>query len=141
MSEVKKGISGVGQVRLSRPTNQLEEIIRFYCDGLGLALLLRFEKDQAGYSGAILGIAGTDIHLEFVSHEDGFSPKEISPPTEDHLLVLYLDESKEYEQISDRLGKLGWAPVAAKNPHWDLDGITYLDPDGWRVVLMLKRNI
>ena len=137
----KSAITGVAQVRQSRPTNQLPEILRFYCAGLGLDLLLQFEKDKAGYGGAILGVPGTDYHLEFVTHMDGFTGEQIRPPTEDHLLVFFLEGSLELDAIRAKLEKMGSVPVPAKNPHWDLDGVTYEDPDGWRIVLMMKRNI
>jgi hypothetical protein len=29
----------------------------------------------------------------------------------------------------------GYAPVAAFNPYWDRAGLTFEDPDGYRVVL------
>lgn len=134
-------MNAVAQVRLGRPTNQLDRVTRFYCDGLGLDLLLEFEKDQAGYGGAILGIPHTDYHLEFVTHEHDFSQEQIKPPTKDHLLVFYLENKTDYDEITARLAEMGHLPVAAENPHWDLDGVTFEDPDGWRVVLMLKRNI
>jgi catechol 2,3-dioxygenase-like lactoylglutathione lyase family enzyme len=141
MNEKSAKMNSVAQVRLGRPTNQLEEIVRFYCAGLGLDLLLEFEKDQAGYSGAILGIPQTSTHLEFVVHETGFTPIQIKPPTKDHLLVFYLANKSSYDAITTRLGEMGSQPVPADNPHWDLDGVTFEDPDGWRVVLMLERNV
>jgi hypothetical protein len=33
------------------------------------------------------------------------------------------------------LRSAGHAPVAAFNPYWDRTGITFEDPDGYRVVL------
>ena len=134
-------MSSVAQVRLGRPTKQLGEMIRFYCHGLGLNLLLEFDRDQAGYSGAILGVPGTDYHLEFVAHEAGFTQEQIRAPSKDHLLVFYLADTGDYDAITARLDAMGSQPVCAENPHWDLDGVTYEDPDGWRVVLMLKRNV
>jgi hypothetical protein len=29
----------------------------------------------------------------------------------------------------------GFVPVSAVNPYWDRDGVTFEDPDGYRVVL------
>ena len=141
MNETPLKMNSVVQVRLGRPTNQLDEVTRFYCDGLGLDLLLEFEKDQAGYAGAIVGVPQTDYHLEFVTHEAGLGLDQIKPPTKDHLLVFYLENKTDYDEITARLAEMGHLPVAAENPHWDLDGVTFEDPDGWRVVLMLKRNI
>ncbi|WP_037074866.1 VOC family protein [Pseudonocardia spinosispora] len=121
------------QVRIARPTDRLPEVIRFYRDGLGLTELFRFEE-HAGYRGIMLGLPGTDYHLEFTSHEAG-SP--CPAPTLDNLLVLYFDNAADAERTAQRLGELGHAPVAAENPYWtDNGGITIEDPDGWRVVLM-----
>jgi len=135
------GLNSVAQVRLGRTTSQLDEIIRFYCDGLGMDLLLQFDKDEAGYGGVILGLRGTNYHFEFVTHKNGFSADQLKPPTDDHLLVFYLENKADYETIIARLAKMDRVPVTARNPHWDLDGETFEDPDGWRIVFMLKRNI
>jgi hypothetical protein len=29
----------------------------------------------------------------------------------------------------------GFAPVTSFNPYWDVDGVTFEDPDGYRVVI------
>ena len=141
MDEEKIGVLSAVQVRLGRPTNRLDEMLRFYCDGLGLSTLMQFDKDQAGYAGVVLGVPGTDCHLEFVTHENGFSDDQIAPPSEDHLLVLYLEDLASHDQITGRLREMGFQAAAAKNPHWDKDGTLFKDPDGWGVVLMFKRNV
>lgn len=141
MKRSRSSISSLTQVRLARPTAQLDEIIQFYCQGLGFNSLLEFDWDQAGYAGVVLSIPGTDIYLEFVTHQKGFSKDEINPPTEDHLLVFYLEHKSDYEATKHRLVEMGYYPVKAKNQHWDLAGSTFEDPDGWRVVLMLGSNI
>jgi len=123
----------VRQVRVARPTGQLAEVIRFYRDGLGLAELYRFEG-HAGYDGVMLGLPGTEYHLEFTQHRDG-SPGRA--PTEDNLLVLYFGSRREAEATAARLAALGHPAVPPENPYWaDHGGITVEDPDGWRVVLM-----
>ena len=35
----------------------------------------------------------------------------------------------------DALNALGYQPVLAFNPYWDRRGMTFTDPDGWRIVL------
>ncbi len=47
----------IAQVRIRRPTDQLERVVRFYRDGLGLAVLGGFE-DHAGYDGVMIGLPG-----------------------------------------------------------------------------------
>jgi catechol 2,3-dioxygenase-like lactoylglutathione lyase family enzyme len=141
MNAKPEEILSITQVRVGRPTNQLAEMIRFYCEGMGLELLMNFPEDQAGYAGAVLGVPGSNYHLEFCVHEDGFTSSQISPPTDDHLFVLYLPGKAHYDTVVGRLQNLGHQPVRAKNSHWDLDGVTFKDPDGWRVVLMRQSNI
>src|SRR5262245_20874515 len=72
----------VRQVRIARPTDQLDEVVRFYRDGLGLTEIDRFEEHD-GFSGVMLGLPGSDYHLEFTSHVDG-SPGDA--PSGDNLL-------------------------------------------------------
>jgi catechol 2,3-dioxygenase-like lactoylglutathione lyase family enzyme len=123
----------VRQVRIARPTDRLEAIVEFYRDGLGLAELFRFE-DHAGYDGVMLGLPGTDYHLEFTRHHDG-SPGRA--PSLDNLIVLYFDSAGEAQDVAARLERLGHRAVPAENPYWaEHGGVTVEDPDGWRVVLM-----
>jgi ribosomal protein S18 acetylase RimI-like enzyme len=123
----------VQHVRIARPTDQLDKVVRFYRDGLGLPEIGRFDG-HAGYRGVLLGLPGTPYHLEFTQHDDG-SPG--PAPSRDNLLVLYLDEPVQAEQVAARLTALGHPRVAAENPYWTSNGaITVEDPDRWRVVLM-----
>ena len=60
----------VQNVRIARPTDQLDVVVRFYREGLGLPELDRF-AGHAGYRGVLLGLPGTQYHLEFTQHERG----------------------------------------------------------------------
>ena len=51
----------VRYVRIARPTGQLDEVVRFYCEGLGLPELGRF-AGHAGYRGVLLGLPGMRYH-------------------------------------------------------------------------------
>ena len=51
-------------LRVARPTDHMDDVIRFYRDGLGLEMLGAFE-DHAGFDGVMLGQAGAAYHLEF----------------------------------------------------------------------------
>ena len=124
--------SHVSQVRIARPTSRLKEVVAFYKDGLGLLQISSFEN-HAGYSGVMLGLPDKSYHLEFTQHEGG-SP--CPAPTKDNLLVLYLPEKKDVVRLAAQLRKLGHAPVPPENPYWNAKGLTFEDPDGWRVVLM-----
>lgn len=119
------------RVRVARPTDKLEEVVRFYRDGIGLIELGRFEA-HSGYDGVMLGLPGSDYHLEFTSHHDG-SP--CPAPSVDNLLVLYLESEQAAEIVSGRLADMGYSDVEPENPYWDGRSITIPDPDGWRVVL------
>ena len=123
----------VRNVRFARPTDQLDEVVRFYLEGLGLPELDRF-AGHAGYRGVLLGLPGTRYHLEFTQHDQG-SPG--PAPSRDNLLVLYFDDRTQVEQVASRLAALGHLPVEAENPYWTENGaVTIEDPDHWRVVLM-----
>ena len=122
----------VVQVRIARPTDQLEKVVQFYAKGLGLKILGSFQ-DHAGYDGVMLGLPGFPYHLEFTSHKNG-SP--CLAPSKDNLLVLYIPEEAAKNAIENRLKSQGYLAVAPENPYWQEKGITFEDPDGWRVVLM-----
>ena len=120
-------------VRIARPTDRLDEVVRFYREGLGLPEIGRF-ADHAGYRGVLLGLPGVPYHLEFTQHDHG-SPG--LAPSRDNLLVLYFDDPAQAERAAARLAALGHPRVEAENPYWTENGaVTVEDPDHWRVVLM-----
>ena len=116
------------QLRVARHTRRLDELVRFYRDGIGLPEIGRFE-DHEGYDGVFLAVPGTDAHLEFT----GGGTHEPPAPHPETLLVLYLGNHDTVASVCDRLGA---EPVEAANPYWDRNGVTILDPDGFRVVLV-----
>ncbi|MFR9752925.1 VOC family protein [Nocardia sp. 004] len=123
----------VAQVRIARPTDRLDEVVRFYVEGLGLRELDRF-VDHAGYDGVMVGLPGAEYHLEFTTHVDG-SPG--AAPSAENLLVLYFESERHRDEVAGRLGAFGVEPVSAENPFWAANGgVTFPDPDGWRIVLM-----
>ena len=122
----------VSQVRIARPTDRLEDVVAFYRDGLGLAEIGSFQG-HTGYDGVILGLPGADYHLEFTHHDHG-SPG--TSPSNDNLLVLYLPDAGVVEAMAARLENMGYKSVEPENPYWKANGITFEDPDGWRVVLV-----
>jgi catechol 2,3-dioxygenase-like lactoylglutathione lyase family enzyme len=116
------------QVRFARHTHRLDEVVRFYGEGLGLPELGRFD-DHDGYSGVFFGLPGTAAQLEFTSGGRHDAP----PPHLETLLVLYLGDG---EAVEERRRRIGAEPVASENPYWNTHGITLVDPDGFRVVLV-----
>jgi catechol 2,3-dioxygenase-like lactoylglutathione lyase family enzyme len=116
------------QVRFARHTGRLDEIVRFYRDGLGLPEIGRFE-DHDGYDGVFLALPGTGAHLEFTSGPD----HELPEPHPETLLVLYTGSR---EAVEETLRRIDGAPVEPANPYWKHHGVTIADPDGFRVVLV-----
>lgn len=122
---------GKAHLRVARPTDDLEAVVRFYRDGLGLEVLSEFQ-DHDGFDGVMLGWRGSSYHLEFTHHA---GQKVGRAPTEDHLLVFYLPDAEEWRQAVSRLRESGHEPVKPCNPYWETNGKTFEDPDGYRVVL------
>ena len=128
----------VTQVRIARPTDKLQEVVRFYCQGLGLRQLGGFENHN-GYDGVMVGLPGFPYHLEFTQHQHG-SP--CPAPTKDNLLVLYIPDRPSINTVVERLERMGYPAVEPENPYWQEKGaITIEDPDGWRLVLMPTQGI
>jgi catechol 2,3-dioxygenase-like lactoylglutathione lyase family enzyme len=118
-------------MRIARPTDDLRRLLPFYRDGLGLAVLYEF-KDHAGFDGIMLGLEGAPYHLEFTKkhgHQAGRAP------TADNLLVFYHPDEADWCDAVRRMQQAGFAPVRAFNPYWDQDGLTFKDPDDYRIVL------
>jgi catechol 2,3-dioxygenase-like lactoylglutathione lyase family enzyme len=119
------------KMRVARPTDHLESVARFYRDGLGFAELFRFE-DHAGFNGVMLGLPGAPYHLEFTTAQGHRAGR---APTADNLLVFYLPDAQQWNDAVARLRSAGYEPVASFNPYWDRDGLTFEDPDRYRIVL------
>jgi GNAT superfamily N-acetyltransferase len=116
------------QVRVARQSGRLDAVVAFYRDGLGLPEIDRF-AGHAGYDGVMLDLPGTGTHLEFTATAH-------TPPPDPHvedLLVLYVGDRAAVDRILERLDV---TPVASANPYWDGVGVTVVDPDGFRVVLV-----
>ncbi len=118
-------------LRVARPTDDLDALLPFYQQGLGLEILYRFE-DHDGFDGVMLGREGAPYHFEFTrarGHNAGRAP------TPDNLIVLYLPEAEAWRAAVQRMREAGFEPVPAFNPYWDREGLTFEDPDGYRLVL------
>lgn len=77
-------------LRVARPTDRLDDVVRFYTDGVGLARLGGFE-DHDGFDGVMLGVPGAAYHLEFTRKRDHITGR---APTKDNLLVFYLPDKE-----------------------------------------------
>jgi catechol 2,3-dioxygenase-like lactoylglutathione lyase family enzyme len=118
-------------LRVARPTDHFDEVVRFYTEGLGLSVIGSF-ADHEGFDGVMLGMDGAPYHLEFTrqrGHTVGRAP------TKDNLLVFYLPDGRLWRAAVERMTTAGYESVLSYNPYWDRHGRTYEDPDGYRVVL------
>ncbi|WP_405686429.1 VOC family protein [Streptomyces sp. NBC_00057] len=128
--------TGRSHVRLARPSRDLAAAERFWVGGLGLTVLFRAEAGREPGTHDLLMVGHPDAswHLELV--HGGGHPVEPRPTDED-LLVLYLDESVPQELV-DRLRDHGGRRVRSPNPYWNEWGVTVEDPDGYRLVLCTR---
>ncbi len=118
------------QLRVARHTERLDEVVAFYRDGLGLPEIGGF-RDHAGYDGVFLDIPGTGAHLELTTGGAHRAPQ----PHPESLLVLYLADELAVRATAAQLGA---EPVPPANSYWADHGLTFEDPDGFRVVLVAR---
>jgi len=119
------------ELRVARPTDNIDALLPFYCDGLGLKVLYRFENHD-GFDGVMVGAPGSHYHFEFTrarGHAAGRAP------SKDTLLVFYLPDEGEWREAVGRMKRAGFEALPAFNPYWDARGVTFEDADGYRVVL------
>jgi len=124
-------MTAVPILRVARPTDDLDALLHFYQQGLGLSLLYRFE-DHEGFDGIMLGRKESPYHFEFTQARGHAAGR---APTPENLLVFYLPDADEWSAAVKRMRDAGFDPVPAFNPYWDRDGVTFEDPDGYRIVL------
>jgi catechol 2,3-dioxygenase-like lactoylglutathione lyase family enzyme len=124
-------VTSIPKLRIARPSDDLDALLPFYERGLGLKVLYRFEGHD-GFDGLMLGGEGAPYHFEFTRARGHSAGK---APTQDNLLVFYVPYRAEWEAAVRRMRAAGFDPVPAFNPYWDRLGLTFEDPDGYRVVL------
>lgn len=118
-------------VRIARATSDLDAIAEFYVQALGLDVLFKFE-DHEGFDGLIMGKVGSPLHLEVTTGPHGCPTR---APDPDDLLVFYLGSQDQVRKIAAQMQSHGFQPVKSSNPYWDREGVTFEDPDGFRLVL------
>jgi catechol 2,3-dioxygenase-like lactoylglutathione lyase family enzyme len=118
-------------VRIARPTDQLDKVVRFYTEGLGLKILDHFEGHE-GFDGVMIGIPGELYHFEFTQQRGHFVGR---APTQDNLIVFYLPDQQEWQRAVEQMKEVGYESVKSYNPYWEERGVTFEDPDGYRIVL------
>ena len=78
-------------LRIARPSDDPNGLLRFYRDGLGLTVLDQFENHD-GFDGVMLGQEGAPYHFEFTKKHGHLAGR---APTEDNLLVFYFPNTGE----------------------------------------------
>jgi|SRR5262245_25985963 len=117
------------QVRIARPTRDLERLAAFY-RLLELPVIASFE-DHDGYSGVVFGLLDASRQLELVHHEG-----ETPAPTSEDQLVLYLGSAEQVARAGERIIAAGFEPRPASNPYRDRNGaVCFVDPDGYWLIL------
>jgi hypothetical protein len=107
---------------------------RFWSDGVGLSVLYRHTPTEPGtgeHALVMLGLPAASWHLELVHDADD---PVLPTPTPEDLLVVYLDGPAPHGLL-DRIEAHGGTRVPAHNPYWDRWGVTFADPDGYRLVV------
>ena len=119
------------RLRIARPSRDLNAATEFYTRALGLEVLAAFE-DHDDFDGVMLGHESWPYHLEFTRRRHApIAPR----PTDEDLLVFYLPERADWNAVVQRVRDLGAPAVESSNPYWDVRGVTFQDPDGYRFVL------
>jgi hypothetical protein len=121
-------------LRVARPTDNLSTITQMYIQGLGFRFLAEF-KDHQGFDGAIIGHPNHNYHLEFTHHRGTSVGR---APSQDNLLIFYIPDNGDWQNACENMCNAGFQAVTAYNPFWDIDGKTFEDLDGYRVVLQRR---
>jgi catechol 2,3-dioxygenase-like lactoylglutathione lyase family enzyme len=94
-------------MRVARPTDQLDKVVRFYTDGLGFQILYRFENHE-GFDGVMVGIPGEPYHFEFTQQREHIVGR---APTQDNLIVFYLPDRQEWHYAVNQMKAIGYEPA------------------------------
>ena len=121
----------VPHLRIARPVTDLSRSKELYCRGLGLQQTGSF-REHDGFSGVMLGRDDLNWHLEFtLCHRHPVEPDS----TVVDLLVLYFPDEGEWRKTCQQMVQAGFQRIDSFNPYWDVAGRTFIDSDGYRVVL------
>lgn len=116
--------------RFARHTNNIHALIKFYSEFLKFEVLGNFE-DHQGYNGVFIGHKNEGWHLEFTESNEPVK----HTFDEDDILVFYPADKKEFKDLIEHLEKNKIKKIIPKNPYWKSNGVMFLDPDGYRIVI------
>jgi len=114
--------------RVARPARDLAVSSALYRDLLRLDSRGGFENHD-GYDGVFFALPGGG-ELELTA-----GPVAPNGGTDEDLLVLYVSTLEEVRAIGASLSAAGVPNIESPNPYWNRFGQTFLDPDGYRVVI------
>lgn len=121
------------KLRVARHTQNLQPLIDFYTDVVGLTILGHFE-DHAGYDGVFIGDKNLGWHLEFTTSDEA----PLHEADEDDMLVFYADSKQHYNLLIEKANRQKIQRAEPKNPYWKDNGTMLLDPDGFRVMIAIS---
>ena len=122
------------QFRVARHTNQIKEIKDFYIKVLNFEILGEFQNHN-GYDGIFIGKPDLNWHLEFTTTHENINHHF----DKDDCLVFYPTTQQEYDEIIERLELHQIELIKSKNPYWNENGISFLDSDGFVVIVSLLK--
>ena len=118
-------------IRIARPVSSPGVSARMYMQGLSMEELGSF-TDHGGFDGVMLGHPGGDFHFEFTRCRH----HPVTPaPTPEDLVVFYVPDPEGWNMRCAAMRDAGFCEAESFNPYWDRIGRTFLDPDGYRVVV------
>lgn len=130
-----RGALTTPHLRIARPVSDLARACAQYRDGLGLHEIGRF-ADHGGFDGVMLGFPDAAWHLEFTHCR----AHPVAPtPTAEDLIVLYIAAEADWRDACARVLAAGFRAASPFNPYWANAGRTFIDPDGYRIVLQHGR--
>ncbi len=117
-------------LRIARPSSNPEALAALYVAGLGFQRLGGHRPRRLRW--VMVGPLGATYHFEFtLCRHHPVQPS----PTEEDLLVFYETDRDRWQAACTRVLAAGFVETAAFNPYWAEHARTFVDPDGYRLVL------
>ncbi|WP_316632646.1 VOC family protein [uncultured Flavobacterium sp.] len=117
-------------LRVARHTNDLERIVDFYVNILCFEFLGDFQNHNQ-HDGVFIGQSGLDWHFEFIKSDEEAN----LTFDQDDVMVLYPKTIIEYDVLVSNLIHGNISILTSENPFWNENGVLFMDPDGYRIVL------
>ena len=118
-------------MRVARPVADLDVSQSMYCTGLNLQVVGQF-RNHEGFDGVMIGSPSMSYHFEFTRCQH----HQIVPSqTPEDFLIFYEPDKSKWSERCDQLILAGFIPVNSFNPYWDVNGKTFQDVDGYRLVM------